>query len=265
MADRETLAKFNSLLQAGLSLDQAEVLAEPSKLSDDFRHRYRYLLAVCEEAGGSPLSALSQLEQLAEQQFENSAKLRVSGTVPKATASLVLWLPLGAALLGQIAGLRSIEVFFESWLAFVSLLLGLMLLLVAQAWSARIVQSANRAQQDDEILLDAVALVLDVGLPPNKSIVICAEKFEESFARKPAEQVMSITNELFEFAQSSGGAISKLFRNRAELIRKTAAHERDELLERVSIRLLAPMAIFVLPAFVLIAVVPISIALLTAK
>jgi hypothetical protein len=35
MADREILAKFNSLLQAGLSLGQAEVLAEPSKLSDD--------------------------------------------------------------------------------------------------------------------------------------------------------------------------------------------------------------------------------------
>jgi tight adherence protein B len=126
-------------------------------------------------------------------------------------------------------------------------------------------RSANRAQRDDVILLDAVALVLDVGLPPNKSIVICAEKFEESFARKPAEQVMGISNELFEFAQSSGSAISKLFRNRAELIRKNAAHERDELLERVSIQLLAPLAIFVLPAFVLIAVVPISIALLTSK
>lgn len=265
MADREILAKVNSLLQAGLSLDQAEVMAEPSKLSRDFRHRYRYLLAVCEVAGGSPVNAFRQLEQLAEQQFENSARLRVSGTVPKATARLVLWLPLGAALLGQLAGLRSIEVFFESWLALVSLLLGFMLLVVAQTWSARILQNANRVHEDDEILLDAVALALDAGLSPMNSIHLCAKQFDESFGRKPKEQVIDETNQLLDFAESSGAAIAKLFRNRAELIRKTAAHEKDELLERATIRLLAPMAIFVLPAFVLIAVLPISIALLTAK
>lgn len=265
MADREILAQFNSLLQAGLSLEQAEVIANPSKLSCHIQSQYRYLLAVCSDAGGSPVTALLQLEQLAIRQFENQAKLRVSGSVPKATARLVLLLPMGAAILGQLAGLRSIEVFFESWFAFVSLLIGLMLLIVAQTWSGRILQNANRTRQEDEIYLDAIALALSAGLSPTKSIQICANKFDRCFERKPAESVVGDVKELFEFAETSGAPIARLFRNRAELIRKTAAYEKDELLERVSIRLLAPMAIFVLPAFVLIAVVPISIALLTAK
>jgi tight adherence protein B len=265
MADREILAKFNSLLQAGLSLEQAEVIAKPSNLSRSIENQYRYLLAVCEEVGGSPLSAFRQLEDVAEQQFENSARLRVSSAVPEATASLVLWLPLGAALLGQLAGLRSIEVFFESWLAFTSLLLGLMLLLLAQTWSAHILKNANRVQQRDEIFLDAVALALAAGLSAASAKYICSESFEKCFARKPHEIVIGETKELLAFSESSGASIAKLFRNRAELIRKTNAHAHGELLERVSIRLLAPMAIFVLPAFVLIAVLPISIALLTSK
>lgn len=263
MSDREIIARFNSLIVGGLSLEQAKVIADPTKLSDQFAKQYRLLMAVCQEAGGSPFLALQNLEKIAEQQQENEARLRLAGTVPKATARLVLLLPLGSSLVGQLLGLGSIAVFFESMPALVSLLIGLLLLIAAQAWSQRILSTANRLQQGDQIVLDAIALCLDAGLPLNQSQEVVLTRYVEIFEIEVSEQTKSEIAELVHFSDVSGAPIAKLFRNRAEESRRLAAHAQNENLELVSIRLLAPLAILVLPAFVLITVLPISISLIT--
>jgi tight adherence protein B len=264
MPDREIFAKFNSLMAGGLSLEQATRIADPSRLSEQFMKHYRLLMAVCQEAGGSPVLALRNLEKIAEQLQENEAKLRLAGTVPKATARLVLLLPLGSSLLGQLLGLGSIAVFFESVPALVSLLIGLLLLMAAQAWSQRIMLSASRLQQSDQIVLDALALCLDAGLPLKQSQGIVLTSYVELFEIDVSEQTKSEVAELARFSEFSGAPIAKLLRNRAEESRREAAHSQNENLERVSIRLLAPLAVFVLPAFVLITVLPISISLITS-
>lgn len=263
MSDREIFAQFNSLMAGGLSLEQATRIAEPTKLSDQFAKHYRLLMAVCQEAGGSPVLALRNLEKIAEQQQENEARLRVAGTVPKATARLVLWLPLGSSLLGQLLGLGSIAVFFESMPALVSLLIGLLLLMAAQAWTQRIMLSANRLQQGDQILLDAIALCLDAGLPLRQSQNIALSRYVEFFEIEASQQTKSEIAELVHFSDLSGAPIAKLLRNRAEESRRQVTNAQNENLERMSIRLLAPLAVFVLPAFVLITVLPISISLIT--
>lgn len=263
MSDREIIARFNSLLAAGLSIDQATEAAEPSKLSGQFSLHYRYLLRVCQEAGGSPVTALQNLERIAQQHCENEARLRISSTVPKATARLVLWLPLGAVALGQLLGLGSLEVFFNSVAALVGLLLGLMMLVAAQGWTNRILSTANRPEDLEEILLDAIALSVDAGISHFQAVQICGEGFAEIYEREPSQAIKTEMQELLEFSELHGSPIAHLFRNRAQEIRSRNANHQGELLERVSIRLLAPIAIFVLPAFVLIAVLPISVSLIT--
>lgn len=263
MSDREIMAKFNSLLFAGLTLEQAKRIADPMGLSESFAQHHRYLLAVCQAAGGSPVSALRNLEQIAEQQHQNQWRLRVASTVPRSTARLMLGLPLGAALLGQLLGLGSIAIFFNSTPALASLLCGLMLLLAAQAWSQRILALANRVEQGDQIVLDAIALCLDTGLPLGQARGIAQTIFQEVFKKQVAEQIQIEISEFAAFSELSGAPVAKLFRNRAEQNRRARANEQNEGIERVSIRLLTPLALLVLPAFVLIAVLPITISLIT--
>jgi tight adherence protein B len=263
MSDREVFAKFNSLMAAGLPIEQATRIADPSRLSEQFQKHYRLLMTVCQEAGGSPVLALRNLEKIAELQQENEAKLRVAGAMPKATARLVLLLPLGSTLLGQLLGLGSVAVFFESLPALVSLLIGLLLLISAQAWSQRIINSTNKLQQGNEIVFDAIALCLDAGLPLRQSHEVSANAFAKNFEIEVADETKSDLAELVRFAELSGAPTAKLLRNCAEESRRQAAYAQAENLERVSIRLLAPLAVFVLPAFVLITVLPITISLIT--
>lgn len=263
MSDRELLDKCNSLLAAGLPLEQVLQFAKPALLSAHFSGSFRYLLAVCLLSGGSPASALRELELLAEQQAENQSKIRISGTVPKATARLMLWMPLGAAGLGQLVGLGSIEVFFRSLPALVSLLAGFMLLLAAHSWSARIFSGVAELPLESEVVLDAIALCLDCGLAPRQSCEVSLSEFKKCFDFEISNSVAQQITELLEFSEITGAQISQLFRNRSRENRRRQAHIRGEALENLSIRLLTPLATLVLPAFVLIAVLPISIALLT--
>jgi tight adherence protein B len=265
MSDREILAKFNSLLSAGLSLDQATRNSDPAQLSPQFQLDYRYLLSVCREAGAAPISALANLEKIAEQRQENAGRLAISSANPKATARLVLWLPLGAAFLGQVLGLGSLVVFLESPVALVSLLIGLILLISAQHWSNRILSKANRPLVDEPIIFDAIALCLDAGLSAMQARLLAMTSYEDVFLKPIAEHSASQIDALIEFSESSGAPIAKLFRNRAETDRRQFAYRQLQAIETVSIRLLAPLAVLVLPAFVLIAVLPITISLLTSK
>jgi tight adherence protein B len=262
MTDRDRLARFNSLLSAGLSAEQAGQAAEITALSSQLSLCHRFLVCVSEESGASPLGAVRELERIAEQNFENQAKVRVSAAVPKATARLVLWLPLAAAALGQLTGLGSIKVFFESPLALVALLLGFMLLIGASIWSSRILASAHDESPADAIALDAMAMCLDAGLETKRAREICLRNFALCFNRDLNQIVQRQILELLQFSDLSGAPIAKLLRNCAEQSRRSKSHLQSEHLEILSVRLLAPMATLVLPAFVLIAVLPISISTL---
>lgn len=262
MTDRELLAKFNSLLAAGLSAEQAGRAAEITSLSAKLWLCHRFLLCVSEESGASPLTAVRELERIAEQDFENQAKVRVSATVPKATARLVLWLPLAAVAFGQLTGLGSIKVFFESPLAFVALLLGFMLLIAASIWSGRILSNAHDESREDAIALDAMALCLDAGLETKQARDISLRNFSVCFNRELNQTEQKQILDLLQFSDLSGAPIAKLLRNCAEQIRRSQSHLQSEILEKLSVRLLYPLATLVLPAFVLIAVLPISISTL---
>jgi tight adherence protein B len=262
MTDRDRLARFNALLSAGLSAEQAGQAAEITALSSQLSLCHRFLVCVSEESGASPLIAVRDLERIAEQNFENQAKIRVSAVVPKATARLVLWLPLAAAALGQLTGLGSIKVFFESPLALVALLLGFMLLIGASIWSSRILANAQDELPDDAIAFEAMAICLDAGIETMQAREICLRNFAACFNRELNQTAQQQILDLLQLSDLSGAPIAKLLRNCAEHIRRSEAYLQSELLEKLTVRLLAPMATLVLPAFVLIAVLPITISTL---
>ena len=68
---------------------------------------------------------------------------------------------------------------------------------------------------------------------------------------------------LVQLSETTGAPIEKLLRARATEIRFNLQQELLQRFERLSVRLLIPLAIFVLPAFVFISVIPISISLLS--
>lgn len=263
MSDRDVLAKFNSLLTAGLSFQQAESAGDLAALTPAFARHFALIKRLVEQTGGSPTQAMRQLQRVAEAQSKHSSQLLASAVAPTATARLVLGLPLAALLLGQMLGLGSLVVLFETPIALFSFLFGLLLLTSAHLWSARILQRAALVEPDFSLLLDAIALCLDSGMNFDTATKLSVEAFD-SYQTCP-DEISQQLQAARKLSLQTGAATADILREQASENRSRSQFRQLEKAEAVSIKLLMPLGILVLPAFAFIAVVPMAISLLTER
>ena len=263
MNDREKLARLTALLSSGLSLQEAERASAADDIEGDVGRQYRRLRELWRTCGAAPTLAMGQLQSLAIDRAASQARLSLAAATPRATARLVQWLPISSLLLGQLAGLGSIEILFSSGLAVVACVIGLAFLLLANISSTRMIAKASESAEDFSIALDAFAMCLTAGL----SLSLARENLAQAFERVYAQELPAIAvrelEELVSLSSSSGAPIERMLRARATELRFNTHQGQLHKLERLSVRLLIPLAVFVLPAFIFISVVPISISLLS--
>lgn len=261
MNEREALAKFNALLAAGLSLQQAERACGVDQLDGETGQRYRFFRALCLKLGVTPAPAMARMQALLEARAEAAGRLAVAEAGPRSTARLVYWLPPATLVLGQVAGLGAIEVFWRAPLSILSLVFGAILLLLANLWSSRMLRTPSRFA--DEFVLDAFAVCLDGGLEVGSVRDVVAAEFDFAFGREISVATISELDSANRLSGETGAPISKLLSTRADELRRNANYNNLERIEKLSVKLLWPLGVCVLPAFVFVSVIPISIALLT--
>ncbi|MFM6977101.1 MAG: type II secretion system F family protein [Micrococcales bacterium] len=256
MNDSRILGQLIALLRAGLSFHQAERAAKVADLSTGAAASYQYLRGIVLQSGGQPTQAIERVRQVIE---ENQAQLRrveLANASPRATVRLVLWLPIAALVIGQFTGMGSLEVLLKAPLALASVLIGGVLLAIGSYWSARMLRSARVVPADDAIYLDGIAMALSAGLPIEKSIEIALKNAEK---RNELELELQ---EIVNLSKSTGAALSKLVLEKADSIRGEVYYQKSLALEKLSVRLMIPLGASVLPAFALIAVVPLAMSFL---
>lgn len=265
MSDRDRLARFNSLLSAGLSLEQAEQKSQLNQLSSSFARHFQLFKGLTLEVGASPVRAMLQLQELAKAQLEGRARLEVSAAAPRATARLVLGLPLLTLLFGELLGLGSISIFTKSLPAAISLLVGFTLLMLAHIWSARIMQKIAFEQLEKQLFLECVVLCLDAGMSVDASVQLARQRFQENYENSDIDSEISDVRELITLSGETGVAIANLLRERAAEKRAMATHSQLEKIEKASVQLMLPLGVLVLPAFVFISVIPFVISVLLER
>ena len=240
VTDTATIA---SALRAGMTLPETLSRYEPSDSASQ-------LLTLCAKPGASPADALDRLAAVEATHAKASAELLLAAGGPRASAKLVTLLPVIVLLGAQLVGLR---VFNEAQpITLVSISLGAALLMAGRAWSKAIVAKAEPNLEDPAAGLDAFALALASGLPPRMALT----EAENSFGHQPkAEQ-------LIEEAAQTGLAIARLAQSEADRVRLRWRIEAEEAIQVASVRLMWPLGLAVLPAFVLICVIPLASALL---
>ena len=125
------------------------------------------------------------------------------------------------------------------------------------------IAKANQAAEDFSIVLDAFAMCLTAGLSLASSRENLAHAFERVYAQELSAIAVRELDELVSLSSSSGAPIERMLRARATELRFNTHQGQLHKLERLSVRLLIPLAVFVLPAFIFISVIPISISLLS--
>lgn len=192
---------------------------------------------------GAPLKTL--LISLATQQESASkakAELAQAMAMPKATKRLLLWLPVLTLALTFLTGISSLDS-LTNHLVIVAILLGSALLYLGHRISRRLLLTLN--ENFDVADLQKFAIAIACGLTTGQ----IANRFPDLLTSPKVARLVSLTNR-------TGAALSKLVSSEIENGLQAQLSEKIAAARVLSVRLLIPLGLTTLPAFMLFTIPP---------
>ena len=233
-----TAGRLQSLLSSGLPLRSA------------LKHsRYASLSPLALEAIklGSPLQRiLGQLDEIELQQQRALAELNQALAVPKATRALLSWLPAFALVASQLLGLSSLSALVHP-VSLIAIALGFALILLGRRLTGSMLIEPKLDQTAIYSLqLFGVAIASGLGL-------------SQTLRRYPELSSSPPVMELVAVSKTTGCSLSSLVQStiRSEISNASAALMTE--LRELSVKLLIPLGLTTLPAFLLFTIPPIFI------
>lgn len=211
---------------------------------------------------GAPVALV--LERLAASVRDRAAAMRavdVALAGPRMTSRLVAALPLVGIGFGMLLGLDPLGALLGSPIGLAVLVAGLALAGVAWLWSRRIVVAASRGRHAAglELELVSVALAGGVGAEPARRIARGAIDAHGIVA----DDGLALDDTL-ALATAAGVPARSLLAAEAASARVRERLAGEERAARAAVLLVLPLGVCVLPAFGLLAVVPLSLSMLGA-
>jgi tight adherence protein B len=246
------LLMARSQLRAGIAQHQvgkwlgAKALEWPRGLGADFE----WQLGLAQHTGGSLNHAinawLAQQEHLAAMEQEKQVALQG----PKLTAKLTHFVPWLALLLAQAFGLNPLGFLFGSTMGWILLAVSVLLSWLAYRWTNRIVRLFSEVTPGDPgVCYSGLALMLRSGLGVGSGLKL----LNRNGLRVPQE-----LNVLVATQTRVGAGLAAVLQTQAEWERSKSRQKQREDLARLPIRLLYPLAVLLLPQFMLLTVLPIA-------
>ncbi len=217
-------------------------------------------LAVDTGAPLAPVLRAAAVGARASVQLQRAVAESVAG--PAASARLVLLLPPACLLLGWGFGFDVPGVLLGDPLGLVLLAVGLALLLAARAWSVRLVRAASAMSWTVGLRLELVATAVRAGLPVQRARRLADAAAEDCGLQVPAGPELE---DVVRFAAEAGLPVVALLDAEADRLRRAALAEARLRATVLAARLLLPLGLLVLPAFLLLGAVPIGLAVLRSS
>ncbi|MEU1970902.1 type II secretion system F family protein [Microbacterium sp. NPDC019599] len=205
---------------------------------------------------GAPLAdALRAIARAVRDAGEASDDVRVALAEPAGTARLMAWLPLVAVALGAAFGFDTLTTLATNPLGIVCLVLGAVLIVAAHRWTSALVK---RAAPDDSIpglSAELLAIAMAGGVSIERARAVVAR-----FSRVPPEAAVE---DVLRLSQRAGVPAVELLRAAAGLARHHARIDARLRAAKLSSRLLLPLGVCTLPAFLLLGVAPLLLSVMS--
>ncbi|WP_225310361.1 type II secretion system F family protein [Microbacterium testaceum] len=199
---------------------------------------------------GAPLSdALRSVVGSLREAADVSADVRVALAEPAATARLLAWLPLAGIPLTGLLGIDVVGVLLHDPLGRICFGSGIVLMGAARVWMRGLTRRARPSPEIPGLEAELWAVALSAGVSVDRANALIGELDVASAGGA------AVTGTL-ELATRAGVPAAELLRGDAWIARYRARTAGRVAAARLSTRLLVPIGVCTLPAFLLIAVVP---------
>lgn len=207
---------------------------------------------------GAPLAAtLARLGEVLVATDEARREVAIALAGPLATSRVVLALPALGLVGGALLGVDTLGVLVTTPPGWFCLGAGGALLFVGRRWMARLVARAREADPTPGLACELVAVAVSGGAPASAALERVAAALHE--ARLPTDETATLA---IAFAERAGVPVAGLLRAEAREARREAHAAVRMRIAALGTRLLLPLGLCVLPAFVALGVAPLLLAMI---
>ena len=214
--------------------------------------------SVARRSGSAIGPALMALAESLNDVASTKREIAVALASPLATIRLVMVLPVVAVVSSLLSGVGEAHTVFLTPVGFGALAFGGAMMAVAWWWSKRLAEDAKPPESAFSLELDLFAVAcLGGALPEAARQTVESVMTDYQLEPAPNEEVKTLQ----ALSRRAGVPVIKLATAHATLLRRRMRTHAQEKVERLGVALVMPLGLLVLPAFVLIAVVPMALGL----
>ncbi|MDY6055297.1 secretion system protein F [Micrococcus sp.] len=284
----EALRRWAALLRAGLTPQAAWTQALQGLPEDVADHTapawqtVRAALAAAGRAGAAPAEVARRLADALEASVDAARARRSAAAGPRATARLLSWLPLLGLGLAWLLGMGPADL-LATPAGWVVLLLGGVFSAAGWAWARLAVRRATRepGEVDPAVVVDLLAALLGAGrslpvalddvavslpgaadLRVVTTLLLWGVDWDEAWEPVADRPAWAAVGERLRPLHGTGMAGTGTLTDAAAALRQQGRREDERAAEELAVRLVVPLGLCQLPAFVCWGVVPMAMALL---
>jgi tight adherence protein B len=256
MSDSIILTKLAGLLKAGVSLDLS--LQEIQGISKQSLG-LNYLLTVAKDAGSGVVDEIEYVAELFQARERAFQRIEIAHASPKSTARLMLWLPVLILAMAQFLGWGVLDSINQRPIVLVSIAVGVALLLISKVISSSLLKRAKPAESFVGFLLLGISLEMSGGANFQKAHQRAEGIYKEIFQSSPSSVELKALQQVSQLVEQKGARAINLLRKQAKSMQDDALLSTEVKIEKLGIRLMLPLGLGVLPAFVFLAIVPLMV------
>lgn len=179
---------------------------------------------------------------------------------PVATARMVLALPAVGLIFGALLGFDTLGVLFTTPIGWGCLAVGGGLIVIAVRWNNRLVRSATPTHAAPGLECELMAVAVSGGGSLVQARVVVTQALERFGLPGDGTHL----DEVLQLSQEAGVPAAELLRAEADEVRLTADAEARAGAAALSVRLMLPLGLCVLPAFMVLGVLPLMVAVISS-
>lgn len=214
---------------------------------------------VAAQAGAPLAPTLARLSEVLRELAQQARDVDTALAGPRATSRVVLGLPVVGLLLGVLLGFDVLAA-FATPAGLACLAVGGGLIAVAVHWNRSLIAGARAHDAAPGLALDLLAVALAGGA----SVDHARQAVDDALATAGLDGVDDDVDAVLRFAHRAGVPVAGLVRAQADERRRVARAAAARRAARLETRLLLPLGLCVLPAFVALGVAPIGIAIVSS-
>jgi tight adherence protein B len=258
---RHASAEVVSGLESGHEVPDRLAEVALSKGSDE-RSAWAALAAtwrIATDAGAALSVTLTRLAEVLRALAQGAREVEVALAGPTATSRVVLALPGVGLALGGMLGFDMVGA-LVSVPGAVCVALGGILIVLGVRWNRRLIRQARDLDATPGLAFELFAVALAGGASIERARVLVEAACAATGLDLPSGDVDAV----LAFARTAGVPAVVLLRSEADGRRRSAWAEAAKRVAELETRLLLPLGLCVLPAFVVLSVVPIALAIVSS-